>query len=709
MYQVKDIQTSGIYAAKIFEIRGFDEKKLARAKTEIEAIKKLEGCAHIVQIRDENISAAAGGSTTELFYVMDYARHGSLDSNDFYIGDVQQCLRLFRQILMGVRDAHAKKVIHRDLKPGNILFLPTQRDIVINDFGLGLFKDRDPETAVTELDELLGPRHFMAPEQHLRPSETDERSDIYSLGKILYYMLTGKGKLYREKLDDINEMLSEANPYIPQIQDRLLGKMVVEKPGNRFAHVSEIIDEVDRILDQLDTNSRRFLKPSGQSVDVYGLLVGSEREDFIKSFEKLLDYSLWALEIVAEVLIKDRKTQTLEALKSALLETYPSGRVNVAILSVLHFTTDAKQLATLQRKSRHSFPSYYLARYYLESRDFDTAHGYIIKALAAEKNPALQLRYLLVFEKVCRKCSCQLPHDYDDRIKKILRSSKEPEATDLLQTLGEHYLKSEGKLKGLRFLEAYLSRRPYDDQARWTCAYGYSELGQVSLSLHHYSIYATHKPDDASTINNMGVAYTNKGLHVSALEKFREAYALGNTLAGANIASKYITAGMVDEAKRLLDEIVASHPGGDYDDSVAAHLGTIVSMQTKEKETREGWEAESGLVNTHNIQATKAIIKYSNSSWLGRWEMAGECTFECAADEAGKIRVDVINDGFREAILVAIPDEGCLDISHFKKGYGDEYVGGVLYLDLANSDTFKGYLQSTRGDYKMVDGKRLTT
>jgi serine/threonine protein kinase len=231
---VTDVQTSEKYAAKVFKLKGYQEQRLARAKVEIEAIKKLKGSPNIVQIKDENISLAKPGSPVELFYVMDYAVYGSLADNDFYVGDVEQCLKIFREILLGVREAHRKGVIHRDLKPANILLYPTQRQVVVTDFGLGLIKDREADEKITEPDELLGARFFMAPEQYTSPSDANERSDIYSLGKILYYMLTGKGKVFREQLGDINKDLTEPNPYVPQVQELLLNRMVAEKPADRF-------------------------------------------------------------------------------------------------------------------------------------------------------------------------------------------------------------------------------------------------------------------------------------------------------------------------------------------------------------------------------------------------------------------------------------------------------------------------------------------
>ncbi len=361
VYTVIDTKTSEKCAAKVFRIKGYEEQRLARAKVEIEAIKKLKGSMNVVQIRDENVSEAEAGSPVSLFYVMDYAPHGGLADNDFYIGDVEQCLRMFKEILLGVREAHRKGVIHRDLKPENILLFPTQRQVVITDFGLGLLKDRETDEKITEPDELLGPRFFISPEQYLKPSEANERSDIYSLGKILYYMLTRKGKVFREQLDDINKALAEPNPYVPQVQELLLKRMVAEEPNERFVDLNEAIDAVERILSQIEANSQRYLKPDNPAEDVFTMLGGSRRDILISWFRTNIVLALDALEKAIVVLRRDNKPRTLESLKEDLLTRYPSGKVHAAIRSTIAYVTNPQELASMQPNSRFSFPSYYLA------------------------------------------------------------------------------------------------------------------------------------------------------------------------------------------------------------------------------------------------------------------------------------------------------------------------------------------------------------
>src|SRR5467141_2460039 len=104
-------------------------------------------------------------------------------------------IHIAQQICRSLREAHALGIIHRDLKPANVMLLRQQDDldfVKVLDFGLVKFFSGDsPETDITNAGTFMGSPHYIAPEQ-ARNQSPDQRCDIYSLGVLLYHMLTGR-------------------------------------------------------------------------------------------------------------------------------------------------------------------------------------------------------------------------------------------------------------------------------------------------------------------------------------------------------------------------------------------------------------------------------------------------------------------------------------------------------------------------------------
>jgi serine/threonine protein kinase len=208
--------------------------RVRRLRTEVEAISKLSHAA-IVKLVDADID------TEQPYLVMEYCQGGALSlARPFWRDSTEAALLLFEQILEGVSHAHANGVIHRDIKPENIFLRTSDGLPVLGDFGLSYLED-DPSQRQTAMTEAVGPRLFMAPElEDGRLDKVTALTDVYSLGKLLYWLLAGRvysREKHRLPAWDVKSvqtdpMTGEGNSFLEHVND-LLDKMVVEDPLQR--------------------------------------------------------------------------------------------------------------------------------------------------------------------------------------------------------------------------------------------------------------------------------------------------------------------------------------------------------------------------------------------------------------------------------------------------------------------------------------------
>ncbi|MQA76080.1 MAG: protein kinase [Solirubrobacterales bacterium] len=160
---------------------------------------------------------------------------------------VAEAVELIRQILVGVRFAHAHGVIHRDLKPQNVL-VDGEGRARVTDFGIA----RAGVSEITQTGSVLGTAQYLSPEQ-AQGLEVSEPADLYSVGVILYEALTGGVPFEAETpvavaLKQVSEQPrppSEVNPEVSRALDAVVLRALAKDPANRFASADDFLRALD--------------------------------------------------------------------------------------------------------------------------------------------------------------------------------------------------------------------------------------------------------------------------------------------------------------------------------------------------------------------------------------------------------------------------------------------------------------------------------
>jgi eukaryotic-like serine/threonine-protein kinase len=168
-----------------------------------------------------------------------------------------------RKIARAVHYAHSRGVIHRDLKPQNVL-IDSEDEPRITDFGLA--KQVGMESGLTLTGAVLGSPSYMAPEQAQgHPDQVGARSDVYAIGAILYELLTGRPpfraatltETLRQVVDSEPATPRSLNPGIEPDLDTICLKCLEKDPASRYGSAQEVADELDRFLNQKPILARR--------------------------------------------------------------------------------------------------------------------------------------------------------------------------------------------------------------------------------------------------------------------------------------------------------------------------------------------------------------------------------------------------------------------------------------------------------------------
>src|SRR5262249_55215742 len=147
-----------------------------------------------------------------------------------------------RQAALGLQHAHEAGLIHRDIKPGNLL-LDRKGAVKVLDLGLARFFNTHKDNITERYDEhgVLGTADYLAPEQAMN-NKVDIRADIYSLGATFYFLLTGKApfeegtltqKLLWHQVKQV-QSIREKRPDVPEVLTQVVERMMAKQPADRF-------------------------------------------------------------------------------------------------------------------------------------------------------------------------------------------------------------------------------------------------------------------------------------------------------------------------------------------------------------------------------------------------------------------------------------------------------------------------------------------
>lgn len=230
------------YAIKIFQTEILKNEYRKFLDREIKALQKIDH-PHVVKFHESGIFTDKG---FEYFYIVMDLIEGNKLSTYIGSGNEKNIVSIIKSVITTLDFVHNQGVLHRDLKPDNIIV--TKEGIpVLLDFGLSKLIDY---TSIIQTGEHVGTFHYMSPEQISDSKNIDPRSDYFSLGVILYQLLTGVLPFDAPNLPALivqiqsrySKTPSDINPNISNQVENIILKLLEKQPHARYQKASEIID-----------------------------------------------------------------------------------------------------------------------------------------------------------------------------------------------------------------------------------------------------------------------------------------------------------------------------------------------------------------------------------------------------------------------------------------------------------------------------------
>ncbi|GJM19577.1 MAG: hypothetical protein DHS20C14_17900 [Phycisphaeraceae bacterium] len=263
VYEAQQISPRRRVALKLIRSGLLSEDLIRRFTLESEVLARLQHPG-IAQIFEAGTSAAG-----EPFFAMEFVEGASLLRYADDAGlDRRARLELLAQVCDAVHHAHQKGVVHRDLKPSNILVTPDGQPKIL-DFGVARLADADmpAPTLATQAGQLVGTLAYMSPEQAAGDADRiDTRSDVYTLGVVMYQLLSGKLPVDVDDaplLEALHRVREEAPTRLGALDTRwrgdvetIVGRALAKEPERRYSSAAELAEDIRRHLTDQPINAR---------------------------------------------------------------------------------------------------------------------------------------------------------------------------------------------------------------------------------------------------------------------------------------------------------------------------------------------------------------------------------------------------------------------------------------------------------------------
>jgi len=566
VYLAEDLDLDRKIALKVLpESMARDPERLARFKREAKTLASLNH-PNIVTIHSVESKDGLEFLTMELLKgktLTHYIPAGGVTLQDFF--DVGIALA------DALAAAHDQGVIHRDLKPGNVI-VTDQRIVKVLDFGLAKhigagstsIGPEAPTEPLTAEGRILGTIPYMSPEQ-LQGKLIDQRTDIFSLGIILHQMATGerpfKGDTSAEVcssiLRDVPTAVDNLNADVPHDVARVVGLCLEKDPDHRLQSAKDVRNELSVVRQEISTGVSRsraaILEPSKRTfalgwhllglvlvlIGVYAAWQLVARRGF--------DRDPVAIGPDAQALLDQAELNKLRATRESLEQA--EDRLRRALLLEPDHPVVQVRLAALLNTLQNEQP--------IPARQVEIQH---LAESALETDPDNLEAWVALGYNAIRRGDLDIASEAAKKAIRIGPSSHKG------FTLRGRIRIAQGRVdEGLADLHQGVDLAGTDMTARLALAYSLWKLGRSNEAASEYEKVLRYNPDSPSALVNLGAIYGQQGRLLDAIPLFRHLLELSEDVdAAQNLANCYLYSDRFDEALNAYLRVLKIDPDNSY-------------------------------------------------------------------------------------------------------------------------------------------------